>query len=106
MLRRGEKAPDLLDLVSRERLERIEAAEAGLRVALANAGIVATNLRVRDLGEQARVEVDAAAVQAVTDSPQATAAVRAAGFDSVEVDPRGFRSGAMNELLADPSRWR
>jgi pyridinium-3,5-biscarboxylic acid mononucleotide sulfurtransferase len=27
-------------------------------------------------------------------------------FGTVEVDPRGFRSGAMNELLAEPRRWR
>ena len=27
-------------------------------------------------------------------------------FRSVEVDPRGFRSGAMNELLSDPARYR
>jgi hypothetical protein len=24
----------------------------------------------------------------------------------VEVDPRGFRSGALNELLPDPGRYR
>ena len=29
-----------------------------------------------------------------------------AGFDAVEVDPRGFRSGSMNELLPDPVRYR
>jgi uncharacterized protein len=34
------------------------------------------------------------------------ATVRAAGFATVEVDPRGFRSGAMNELLAEPDRYR
>jgi uncharacterized protein len=33
-------------------------------------------------------------------------AVRRAGFDAAEVDPRGFRSGAMNELLAEPDRYR
>jgi uncharacterized protein len=37
---------------------------------------------------------------------EAVAAVAAAGFDRVEVDPRGFRSGAMNELLEDPERYR
>jgi hypothetical protein len=31
-------------------------------------------------------------------------AVEAAGFDDVTVE--AFRSGAMNELLADPARWR
>jgi uncharacterized protein len=35
-----------------------------------------------------------------------TEAVRSAGFARVEVDPRGFRSGAMNELLAEPERYR
>ena len=29
-----------------------------------------------------------------------------AGFDEVEVDPLGFRSGSMNELLADPEQYR
>jgi uncharacterized protein len=30
----------------------------------------------------------------------------AAGFAVADVDPRGFRSGAMNELLATPERFR
>ncbi len=92
--------------VSRERLERVERAEAGLRTTLAAAGISVHDLRVRDLGDRARVEVDSRALPAVTVSEPARAAVLAAGFDAVEVDPRGFRSGAMNELLADPARWR
>ena len=29
-----------------------------------------------------------------------------AGFAAAEVDPRGFRSGSMNERLADPERYR
>jgi uncharacterized protein len=33
-------------------------------------------------------------------------AVRDAGFDDVEVDPRGFRSGSMNDMLPDPERFR
>ena len=28
------------------------------------------------------------------------------GFDAVELDPVGFRSGSMNELLTDPERYR
>ena len=55
------------------------------------------------MGEDvARVEVDAALVPVV--GPELLAAV--AGFDRVELDPRGFRSGAMNELLPDPVRYR
>jgi uncharacterized protein len=92
--------------VSRERLERVEQAEVGLRTALAAAGIAVRDLRVRDLGDRARVEVDQATVDAVRASPRAASAVLAAGFDAVEVDPRGFRSGSMNELLPEPERWR
>ena len=34
------------------------------------------------------------------------AAIRSAGFGDVDVDPLGFRSGALNELLPDPERFR
>ncbi|WP_138760803.1 ATP-dependent sacrificial sulfur transferase LarE [Modestobacter altitudinis] len=89
--------------VSRERLARVEAAEAALRTALAGAGLPVRDLRVRDMGEGvAKVEVDAALVPAV--GPELLAAVT--GFDRVELDPRGFRSGAMNELLPGPVRYR
>ncbi len=92
--------------VSRERLQRVERAEAALRAALHAEGIQVRQLRVRDLGDRARIEVDPAAVPAVDASLSASAAVRRCGFDGVEVDPRGFRSGSMNELLAEPERWR
>ena len=90
--------------VSAERLARVENAEAGLRAALAAAGLPVRNLRVRDLGDVARVEVDAELVAEVSARPDLRAAV--AGFERVEVDPRGFRSGSMNELLPDPVRYR
>jgi uncharacterized protein (TIGR00268 family) len=89
--------------VTAERLARVEAAEGTLRAALAAAGLAVRDLRVRDLGgDVARVEVDAALVPLV--GPELLAAV--AGFDRVELDPRGFRSGSMNELLPDPVRYR
>jgi uncharacterized protein len=89
--------------VSAERLARVEAAEAALREALGAAGLPVRDLRVRDMGQDvARVEVDAALVPAV--GPDLLAAVP--GFHRVELDPRGFRSGAMNELLPDPVRYR
>ncbi len=87
--------------VTRERLERIGRAEAGLRAALDAAGVRVRDLRVRDLGGTGRIEVDARAVDSVAALPGALYAVRAAGFDRVEVDPRGFRSGSMNELLPE-----
>jgi uncharacterized protein len=89
--------------ITSHRLARVERAEQGVRQALAAAGVPVGNLRVRDLGEQARVEVDAAVVDVVRGLESVTAAVRAAGFAAVEVDPRGFRSGSMNELLIQPA---
>jgi uncharacterized protein (TIGR00268 family) len=91
--------------VSAEGLARVEAAEGALRAALAGAGLAVRDLRVRDLGDDvARVEVDAALVADLRARPELLAAVR--GFARVEVDPRGFRSGSMNELLPDPVRYR
>jgi uncharacterized protein len=81
------------------RLARVERAESALRDALVAAGIDVANQRVRDLGDTARVEVDRDQVEAVGAAPEILAAVREAGFDVVELDPRGFRSGSMNELL-------
>jgi uncharacterized protein len=92
--------------VTSARLARVERAEVAARVALADAGIRASNVRVRDLGDVARLEVDAEAVADVTASTAVLAAVRASGFEQVEVDPLGFRSGSMNDLLPDPSRYR
>jgi uncharacterized protein (TIGR00268 family) len=91
--------------VSAAGLARVEQAESALRAALASAGIVVRDLRVRDMGgDVARVEVDAVAVAELTGRPELLTAVP--GFDRVELDPRGFRSGAMNELLPDPVRYR
>ena len=92
--------------ISPARLARVEHAEAAVRAALAAEGIESADVRVRDLGEVARLEVDRAVVAAVAASEAVLAAVRTAGFPDVEVDPRGFRSGAMNELLPDPGRYR
>ena len=85
-------------------LARVARAETQLRTALDDAGIPVRNLRVRDLGnDHARVEVDAELVAAVTAS---AVTETVADFASVTVDPRGFRSGSMNELLPDPERYR
>jgi uncharacterized protein len=91
--------------ISPAKLRRVERAETTLRAALAGAGIPVQNLRVRDLGDDgARVEVDADLVAAVSARPDLLADLT--DFDTVTVDPRGFRSGAMNELLTNPDRYR
>lgn len=84
------------------RLARVEQAEVALRTALTAAGVPVQNLRVRDLGEFARVEIDAELVDAVRAQPELLAVVT--GFGRVELDPRGFRSGSMNELIAGADR--
>ena len=81
--------------ISRERLARVEAAEVAVRGVVADVPVI--NLRVRDLGNSARIEVDSAALAVSGWQEQAVAAVVACGFDSAEIDPRGFRSGSMNE---------
>ncbi|BCB91606.1 hypothetical protein Psuf_089190 [Phytohabitans suffuscus] len=86
------------------RLARVERAEAAARRLLAARHV--HNVRVRDLGTTARLEVDAHLVDDARDDPALHAAIRAAGFDGAEVAVEPFRSGAMNELLADPERWR
>ena len=82
--------------VTAERLSRIDRAESALRE-LGFAG----NLRVRDHGDLARLELDAAEIERALSSSFASAvalAVRAAGFARVTVDLAGFRSGSLNVL--------
>jgi uncharacterized protein len=90
--------------VSAHRLSRVERAESALRLRLADAGIPVVNLRVRDLGDRAVVEIDRGLVPEVAAYPALLDAVE--GFPAVELDPRGFRSGSMNERLIDTGRWR
>jgi len=102
------------------RLARVERAEAELRATFARLDLPVANLRVRDLGEaaepaspsgwtgeRARIEVDADFAERAAAMPEVSAAVRSAGFDDVEVDLRGFRSGSMNEALptAEPNSF-
>lgn len=78
------------------RLSAVERAERALRTLG-----VSGNLRVRHHGDTARVEMDLAELQRWNDADRSTElgdAVRAAGFDQVVLDPRGFRSGSLNVL--------
>lgn len=82
--------------VTPERLLQVERAEAALR-ALGIGG----DLRVRFFGARARVELHRDELRRWSEAPalaRLEAAVRTAGFREVELDPRGFRSGALNVL--------
>ena len=81
------------------RLKRVERAESALR-ALGIEG----DLRVRHYGDLARIELSAAEL-AHWSTAQARArleeaVIGAGGYTHVELDPRGFRSGALNEAIA------
>lgn len=82
--------------VTPRRLRAVEGAEAGIR-ALGVQG----NLRVRYFGDLAKVELDAGELTYWSETAareRLEATVRAAGFARVELDPRGYRSGALNVL--------
>ena len=88
--------------VTPARLARVEQAEARVRALVP----AARDLRVRDLGGDARVELDAGALSDLAGDHVRTVrqAVAECGFGRVEL--REFRSGSMNELLDDPERYR
>jgi uncharacterized protein len=96
--------------VTPSRLARVERAELALRAWLGAHDIVATDLRVRDLGTTARIELDRATLDALPAGGgryrEVVALVVEAGFTDVVLDPRGFRSGSMNELLEEPGKYR
>ena len=80
------------------RLKRVERAETGLR----ELGIVG-DLRVRHFGDTARIELSPDELRVWSAEPyrkRLEAVVIGAGYSRAEVDPRGFRSGALNEKAA------
>ena len=82
--------------VTPERLQRIDRAESALR----ELGFTG-NLRVRDHGELARVELDRPEIDRACASPMSSrisSAIRSAGFTRVAIDIAGFRSGSLNIL--------
>ena len=92
--------------VTPARLARIERAEAAVRGRLHDRGHAVRDLRVRDLGDTVRLELDAEALEQARRDPGLAGAIHGAGFAGVPVDLQAFRSGSMNEMLADPHRWR
>lgn len=81
--------------VTPTRLARVERAEIAVRHRLGG-----TDVRVRDLGDTVRLEVDASLVARASADPVLHDAVRAAGFD-VPVTVAAFRSGSLNDGLPD-----
>jgi uncharacterized protein len=76
--------------VSVEALRRIDRAEEAVR------RLGYRQVRVRAAGSGARLEVDPADLRRALEAAEharLTAAILASGFDSVEVDPRGYRPG-------------
>jgi pyridinium-3,5-biscarboxylic acid mononucleotide sulfurtransferase len=86
--------------VTAERLAMVERAEAALR----DLGVQG-DLRVRHFGAVGKVEIARSELGHWLAAPyrlQVEAAVRSAGFADAEVDPKGFRSGALNVLAGVP----
>lgn len=84
------------DLISEERLNMVDAAEQALLARGLN------TVRVRVNGEEARIEVlphDFETVIAAHD--EIAAEIKAVGFSYVALDLQGYRTGAMNETLAE-----
>jgi pyridinium-3,5-biscarboxylic acid mononucleotide sulfurtransferase len=88
------------------RLARVDAAEQAVRAVLRRAGLDVHDLRVRDLGDAVRLEVDAPAVAAVRQVEALTPAIAAAGFGTAAIEVSPFRSGSLNEALAPDQRYR
>ena len=85
--------------VTASKLAQIDAAEAALKA------LGFTVCRVRHHGALARIEVpanDSARLASGEVWGRAVAAMRAAGFERAEIDPRGFKSGRMNDALVRP----
>jgi uncharacterized protein len=81
--------------VTRDRLARVEQAEEAVRDLLAEIGVRAADLRVRDLGAELRVELDPAAADAVP-LARLTSALHEAGLQGVPVTVAAYRYGALN----------
>ena len=82
--------------VTLEALRRVERAEAAVRA------LGFRELRVRHLGEAARVEIAREEMGRLADAAVRSAveqAVRSAGYAQATVDPEGYRRGRMNEAL-------
>jgi uncharacterized protein len=80
--------------ITKEKLDRVGAAEKDLRI------MGFTQLRVRSHGDVARVELIESEMEAGWTKRKSIQAVcKNAGFTYVAIDTQGYRTGAMNEIL-------
>jgi len=80
--------------ITPERLRQVEEGEAFLR-ALGVRG----DLRLRHLGDTARIEVERDWIAFITDRfEEVRVRLTALGFSAVEIDPRGYRRGSLLAL--------
>ncbi|GAA4627484.1 ATP-dependent sacrificial sulfur transferase LarE [Actinoallomurus vinaceus] len=87
--------------VTSARLARIERAETAVRELF---GGTVRDLRVRDLGDAVRLEVDPNLVERARGDQAVSAAIREAGFAATPIRVEVFRSGSMNDVLAASDR--
>jgi pyridinium-3,5-biscarboxylic acid mononucleotide sulfurtransferase len=92
--------------ITPRRLARVDEAEQAVRTVLRQAGIDVHDLRVRDLGDSVRLEVDAPVVTAVRDARAVAPAIAAAGFGAAAIEVTPFRSGSLNDALPQDQRYR
>ncbi|MFE9428810.1 ExsB family transcriptional regulator [Kitasatospora sp. NPDC006697] len=90
--------------VTGHRLSRIDRAETAVRAVLDRAGLPAAQLRVRDLGDAVRVELDGGTAARAAGLAELAAAVAAAGFGELPLTVEPFASGRLNHERLDQQR--
>lgn len=85
--------------VTPQRLARVDAAERAVR------RLGFRQVRVRDLGGRARVEIDPVELPRAREAEaEIVRVVRHCGFTRVLLDPEGYRSGKLNDALGEEPR--
>ncbi len=80
-------------VITRRRLLRIQKAEEVVRDVCGIRG----NLRVRDFGPLAKIEVDPAEMRLLESAVGLKGMLKMAGYADMQIDPRGYRMGSLNE---------
>ncbi|GAA1941253.1 ATP-dependent sacrificial sulfur transferase LarE [Kitasatospora viridis] len=82
--------------VTSHRLSRVDRAETAVRELLDRAGLRTAQLRVRDLGDTVRVELDGEVASEAAGLASLAQAVAAAGFGELPLTVDSFASGRLN----------